>query len=1033
MSEEIKKLYNLFFTAPNEEIRNAVTAKLLELFKEPSTIIILFQIINEPVDNTLRQLAALNLRNCISNCWKDELSHKDNGEIVKKTLLETLAKEQNLLIAKNIIESCEILFECEFENSQQNPWNDVFPFLQNCSQSFIGLSIAYYFITNAARFMGSTVIDQNYQVFMSLLSPGMNSDNIELVASAMEMLGVIISFVSPELINQCTPQLEYMLQTFHKFLQSNNSSLLRKVSYSIADSFQCDVLPISAIEILKVLLSFLSDQSIPSHNYIDIFLPIQHLIKFHALELSDMVNQIISATLAACTATFNDSFYVDNCDMTIIASVIGDLAGELQMPTFLQILRSFEEQSTANEVSLLSYALVFYNAIDECNEEMHNNIQPIVHTTINLLNCPSLYIKEVGVLISAIIADNLELSQINLATLLLKSLMPILELGNEYLVLPTFDSIITLFNQSLLESDLIETVLNGMIAILQNPNANLYHHLAIEAISAITFAAEEDIAPYTSQIFQLVVQAATLSSNDPSILIIRQQGIIAIGMILRFGARLSEQDTIQALELIFSNANPDDFEMVHSILFALGNLVIAHFPILVNYRNQIIQLIDYNLQYLVNHIINYDDINNDEEKEAMIFNSSIRGFTDTLYLIKWIFKEYNELAPESPTQWMATILTFMKAPLEELQSCSIVAGYYGTAMIMKTHASDSKLFLEPMMELFNSPFSKVVGKCFAAFNYFIKNHVPIDDRFIAGALEAGFLAISGNLPYQKSKSLDFHDSKNVYKFFGSLSQATGQNFPIQKYVQLGKKLLSSNRQLYEIFQYIDALNMIYKLNHDHIQTLTKKVLMKTFRDSFQIFTEVISEETDDYSPFSIPPSPIYSMSLIMMFEPNFISDIYKNILEIMHKILVFPPSNERFYNATISNAIEFLCVILQKSPDAFDFQNIFPLILPKLPLKLMGDEHLSDHIYFTLLTSLQNNDIFKQFGGEFLRILVQTLGIKDHHFSNFKFSQETIRTILTSVSNLISGFGESLESMKRFFTYEQSFQRFVSRMSSMNV
>ncbi|OHS98954.1 hypothetical protein TRFO_34682 [Tritrichomonas foetus] len=1027
MAEELANLYTtLYSPQTTNEQRTQVTARLLELYKLPETILALLQLISQSPLEPMKRAAAIGLRNCIKNNW-EELTNTPQGEMIKTTLLQVLSNEHILLVAKNIIESCEILFEAELNEQKTEKWTDIFSFIQTCSQSPNSYYIVLYLVANIARYLGTHVIEQNLQLFNSLAAPAVNSSDLKLIASVMEMLGVVISYVGPSMIQECIPQFQFMLQTFPRFLKGD-PDLLRTASYALADAFQCDSLPIPATDILNVLLSLVQNPEIPPECYQDIFIAVQHLIKFHADELVDVMEDLVKSIIVASAATFVDAFYIDNSDSTLIASTAGDLAGELQHPKFLKMVLSLSSMAN-NDVMLLSYALVLYNVLDECENEMLNDIQTAVNVTISFLNSPNLYVKEIGSLTAKIIADGLEPSQIELATILMQALLPIIGLGNEYLTTPAFDSLIAIFNQGLLKSEFIQPVLQVLISVIQNPAAKDFHHISIEAIASLIFAVEEDIAPFAPQIFPIIMQAASIQTNDPGLLNVKQQAIIAIGMLLRFSPQVLENNIAPSLDLIFSifAADPSDMEMAHSILFALGNLVIAHFPVLMNYKDKIIELIDYNLQYLINHVINYDDIQNDEEKEAKEFNISIRGFTDTLYLIKWIFKQYNELSPDSPTQWMATILAFMSAPVDELQTCSIVAGYYGTSMIMRNHQSDPGLFLKPMIELFGSEYPNVVGKCFAAFNHLIQQQIPIDPSYIKEAVQAGFHAIHGTLPCQKKKSFDFHSSKHVYRFFMTFTRVDPQNFPIKEYIQSGKKLMSNERQLYEISQYIEVLNIIYE--QFQVQSLSKKFLLNNIEVAFTRYAAVFTDEDVDYKAFSVPPSPLASMSMLLRVDPPSFAKKHDVVINLVQCILSAEPSTERFYNATISNAIVFLCISLQTSPGNFDIGTWFPLILSKLPLKQMGDENLSEKIYSTILPTLQNPDILQQFGPEFLRFLAQTLGYKNRQFARFEFSQETLNLIVTNITHLMQVSGNTPESMKQLFTDEQSYQRFCQRMT----
>lgn len=1033
MTEEIENLYNLIRDPEtSDEDRYRASAALLELYQNPSTVLVLFAIINNK-DSGLRQDAAVGLKKCFQSFWEKDI---DSGikEDVKAQILNSLSEESDLLIAKNIIEASEDVFETEAMD-----WDDLFTFIGNNLQTILGIQITMYLVANAARFFKEGLIDENYQLFQEIAQQGINSQNPETMVLACEMLGVLISFVSPQNINLWEEQQTFLINFFLQYLSIPPENFdqecvdfIRRIILSIEDSFQSDQSPIEPLTILQQLLQVLEDQC-PKERYAYIFMVIQGLIKYKADELVEEAESLLKATIIYGAEVYNDDDFDSVTDMEYIASIAGDFAGELKMPRFIKLVQSLAPTEGAEELSV-SYACVLYHSIDECKEEVANDLKPIVETVIAFLNSEIFLIKEIGTQIAVIIGDNLEYSQLDIADTLLQDLISLIALGNYPFTQGSFCAIISLLSQGLARSEIIPHMLEVLLGVLNSEEMSDYHALSIEAISSLIFAVEEDILPYSNQILPIIIEGVKLQPGDPNLDNIRKLAIIALGNLLRFGSQ-SIQDQIQeAVEIILSNVDFDDVEMYHSVLLAIGNLVIAHLDILVNYRDQIIQIIDGNAPNLFNFILKNDESNDNNQTVALEYNYTIQGFVDMFSIMKWIFKEYNELAPDSPTQWMATIFQIMCAPYPELQKRSIVAGFYGTAMISHQHPDINHPhdYFELLVKLLqSSDDSSVVGKCFSAFRHLIKAEIAFDQTYLEAAVNAAFASFEGNLECQKKvKSLEIYSSRNLFKFLKALFRADQTNFPVLQYISSFKKLANDERQLYEVSHYIKVLNYIYSQVHSQLENVPKKKLIQYLLKSFERFASIFSEEEDiDYSTFSVPPAPLESMYLLLQFDPNSIQEIYPNILEFIGLILNSEFNGEQFYYATVSHAIEFLCHDFQINTESFDFGNWFPLILQRLPLKLMSDEYLSEHIYNVILLTMSNPEVIQNYGENILNIFIQTFGVKEKLFSRYHFTEQTIANIIISLKQMMPELEQNLKSAQRFFGEDEvSYLRFCERL-----
>lgn len=1035
MAEELELLYSQLNGQSNEDIK-AAEKMLLEAYKNPSTVINLFELIGNE-QSKYRQSAAVGLRLCLKHFWSNpEISQSDKEE-VKQQLLKMLSTEKVLLIAKNVIESCENVFETE-----AGEWTDLFEFIANNRSTKLQLQIVLYLITNSVRYFKDGFVEENYQLFQEIAQEGVNTEDEETMILTSEMLGALISFISPDKINLWEQQQTFLIEYFINILsttetKNNYDTVIGKIIYALADSFQSDVLAIPAQAIIQQIIQTLEEQQIPKDRYSFAFIVIDYLIKEHADDLIDDVEMILKAIIYYGAQSLNEEDESSFSDLVLFANAAADLAGELKMPRFLKLVQSLVPEDQ-NSPSFISYAYVLCFSADECESEVANDIKPIVEATIQFIDSPNWYIKEIGAQLAVIIGDDLEPSQIDMVSTLIPHLLTLIDAENLPYTRTSFAAIISLLNQGLSQASLVSQIFETVISVLENEEMRGYHDTSMEAIQSVIFALEEDVLPYANQILPIIIKGATISSDDPNLESIKRQSIIALGMLLRFGSEAIENNIQEAIELILSSTDLNDIEMNHSVLFALGNLIISHLPILVNYREKIIEIIDGVTSYLFNSILS-NDYDESQEKEVVLFNYAIQGFTDTFSIMKWIFKSYNELAPDQPADWMFTIIKFMTAPFVELQARSIVAGFYGTAMILSRNPDIDQppQYFDVLIQLFQSQDPTVVGKCFSAFRYFIKMNLFFNDKeklhftqkYLEEAINYGLTALKGNLEMQTAKNcFDLHSSKNLFKFFKALFKAYPDNFPLPQYVSLFKDVMKEDRQLFEMAHFIDVINYIYDKQHSNLPSLSKKAMIKSMLQSFERFGKSFTEDDEDYSAFSVPPTPLASMCLFLKYDSELIKDCYSDILELINVILNYDFNGERFYNQTITNAINFLLVSFELNSDNFDFGNWFPLILKNLPIKLMGDEKLSEHIYSVILNTISNPDVVQHFGSDLLRILIQTLGAKNKLFKRYKFSSSTLKKIVGAINNLISASDQNLEAMKELLPDDQSYSKLCARL-----
>ena len=151
--------------------------------------------------------------------------------------------------------------------------------------------------------------------------------------------------------------------------------------------------------------------------------------------------------------------------------------------------------------------------------------------------------------------------------------------------------------------------------------------------------------------------------------------------------------------------------------------------------------------------------------------------------------------------------------------------------------------------------------------------------------------------------------------------------------------------------------------------------------------------------FSVIPESILLIKLILERDPSSITKMNKrrkgnnlqNVLDWIQNLMETEFQGEMHFWTTIIDTISFICSTFKLNLGIFNLNDVLPWILKNLPVK--GDDMEAENIYSTLIlfvSNPQNNDLISEFGNEFLRVFVQTLGLKDETLRAFLLSEMTL-------------------------------------------
>lgn len=1015
MNTQIFNLFSLSFSpnASNEE-REYVTKMLIELYKNPENIINIIDIILNTADSKIRFAAAIGLKRCLNDCWKDVSETKLSSQ-VKTLFFELLRNESDLTIAYNIINAFEPVLETEAAN-----WEQLFQFIQilpNMNNKLDSLQLTMYLIGSLPRYIPEQITSELFPLFFEFAKVAFQSQDQKRIGSACEMLGILIGFIPEKDIGITMEPLNIMLNVFKQCLFYDDINIICQIANSLNDAVSGNSLPMQPDELLQIFLDILNLDNLNQNKYVYIFNPIMALIRKFGNYLSNTTECLLQSIINAVASCSNGMFFENNDDASYIAKTADEAAEFLNDFEYYDKLKKCAV--IAKDESLIyAYILVFYYSLENIEECIVENLTEVIQLIVQWLQIQVPCIQEVTLLCIKDIGEMLIYGeQMEVSTIIIQNILPFAT--SEYIELcksSLFALSSCLYNTGI-SSNMIDIVIKTLFKILSNSEMTELQSSVLDCLEGVVLGAEEDIDIYAEQIFPILHQAASLPETSNTI--IKSNAIEALGMLLRFAPMQLKNVFDSSIQLIISSGCTNDLSLRNSVMIAIGNIIFGRFDILKNYKENIIQLVD---SFFEQNLFEENlDEKFDEEEDFISEPISWIGLTNVLRLMKYIFKSYPELAPDDISRWIEEITCLSEVQYSEIQITAISAGLYS---VLYTKIPDK--YLESLIPLFDEKDPDVVAKCFKCCEYLILKDIELPVKFIKFALRKGIMAIEKKLIFQKrKKNWNQKTSQKLYNFFIAILVKKPQIFPFQKFIEMGKFLIKQS-QFFELAQYVEVLQVAYKDMHNKIQSLTKRVFIHIINESVSRLLKIYSCEPEEAKPFYVKASPILAIATIIEYDENSVSETVNHILQFVQNVLTSEYNGETYYYSTISYSITFLCSLIRKHPEQFN--EYIPFILSKLPLK--GEEKLAEFIYSTIIKFFDfENHVIQQNILEFLRVFAQTLGVKNYSFCLYEFSNETLISIVNLTQKMLNQIPNSNVIIQSYFTNQQSFQRFIEKIN----
>ncbi|OHT05306.1 hypothetical protein TRFO_26922 [Tritrichomonas foetus] len=1000
-------LRDLFIKSLSPEIspeeRQCVTEGLLLMYTNPQSSLDLLQfLMNEP-NETIRKAASIGLKKSLSNNWKKVLVTSQFHEPILNALILIFQNETNLLIRHLLVQSIIPIFKTD-----AGSWPQLFELITNLTNDKSrpdAVEFAIYLISYLVPYIAPAVTSANLGLFLSLCEFAFESNNQDLIDTACGLVAVLVREVDEQEIPLLTPVFSKLLEVYASFLPTEYG---QRISNKISFAFVAYAYPFPD----EVILSKLFE--VVPQNPVLAFGPIHQFIESKGKKLQPLLPNIIQQTLAVATTLFEDAPLEDNSDAMYVLYAIEVCASTMKKRVFFSQLLQSISTNTMQE-SIIS-AMAISRVIHNSSESVTKNLSHLSRFFLNILQIPHICAKEIAADSIKEIAPLLEEGHSTIAIQFMTPLIELLNCNEPELLKYVLLALRKLFVCCDIEVNLISPALQGLCRLLQAP-APVPSAIVFDAISSLVFSAGEDVAPFVETLFPLIVQTASMpEENDPNL---KANAIEALSNLLRFTN--SGDDSInKALSIIVCAGQTNDFDIRGAVMISLSNLLTVNLPQLVNFAEPIHTMISVYINEEIQEDPqveepDFDEDGDDEEIERMFSanQSQINSLTNTLLLIKNIYKLYPQLAPQSPLEWYNFSINCMKSITDDLTVAATLASLY---IVMKA-AADPNPFLTALRENFTNSSAVIVACCFKVITRFLENNIPLNEEIIKFTIDAGRKALAGGLDCQDldvlaSDNSDLTLSMQVNRFFAELATKMPQAFPINEYIDHGKHVEGE----FEISQYIGVLRQYYINFGQNMHKIAKSKMIRTFISNLEICN------------FTVIPEPLIALRNVLERENSIIAQHLGGIISFIQSLFEQENEGQVHYWSTMTNAVSFLCSLMKMNTESFDFNTWLPHILAILPVK--GDEMEAEHIYSTLLWLIQNNpNIVGQCSTELIRIFAQTLGLKEKMLTSFNLSQETLQGIVRILVNLLQTIPGGNDILTGSFTDPLSYNRCQARIS----
>jgi len=964
-------------TSLSDVERKEVTQNLLDLYKNPESLLSLIQIVKCSSNIVLKQSASIALKYSLKNCWLSHFADNFDSNEIKKGLIDLVFCEKGTYHLTIIINALNYVFETD-----ANDWPE---FIMSAKELF--LSQDQQIIVSSITMMRSILnyLNEENAIFNvpfleEIVLTCIRISNMDMIVLCSELLVVIFKIVPKESIGVFQEAFINVLSFFFDSVKNNyfrTTPLANQISEAISTGNSINDAP----NMLSLFFSFLSETSISSNQYVPCFMIIESMLQPYSNSLKPFVNDIVKFAYEFCVISYSETSFEHAETPRYICSVIESACRFLHGEDFFQII--FSCVKNGNEGEIVTSLMMIYYCVEYMEDEILSNLNFVVNFALEFVSSESIHIKEMAIMLVQEVSLSLTIDHVDIATKMIKSLCDPLMSSNYDLVRSSLKALSDILRCGQIETSILEPLLGLLMSLLEESLPSSLVHLVIQCLSDIVFASKEEIIPYVESIYPLLCEAANVSEDSDPIL--KGNALMALGYLVRFAP--SELDSIidQILTTLSQTGMSNDDHLRNAVIESFGNIVLSKNSHLIHFSEQIDQIISFCFQIEV--FGEEEDTNGDPINRP----DALACLEDVLLLIKCIFKLYPEILPIDYSKWIESSLLIIGTQLRDLIIPSLGLLTYATLFTKEITLIEQTInIVENLIE--DSSDVVIVNSCFKVLYRFVGNgiHDSFDiSQFIALALKG----ISKKLECQNSDGNDEAESSipSLYKFLQVVWQKVPDIFPVNDFLDMSRPIfcsrINSDKQ-----SYCKILYSFVESSWEKFQSIQRKVIVKSLMSGISS------------CDFHVVPESLMAVRKIINTYPSIFN--INTILENLEILFELEHAGEKHYWSTMSNAISLLFNLLQINPAIVKLDFWIPLVLPHLPLKC--DPIIAHEVYSSVLSIFVSNNIIRNDNiMDYFRFFCLFLSQHDKAFLKINISLESTNLMINTIKEVINSHPDS--------------------------
>ena len=961
--DEICSLYSQFNTQNNEIILN-VSKDLLNIYQNPSNIYLIFEIIKNVNDQTIKVLALTGLKKMMILHWISCYHQNENGMNIQNQFLLLLQTFQdNSYISSLIVDCMSPIFQTVGFN-----WPELMNFIVNnvTPASVCVISTILSFLTSENLCSNNEFITFCCNTINQCLVK--SNENIELTIQSAD----IFMYLAKSLPLELSSSLNVFLEEYISIFDRNHDYRLAK---SISHSFNPKNPFFNAENLLMHFLEMCMKSDPRAYSIL-----IRKLISAFGKNLRQCFQVVIETIKNIISSLFSDECFSVDSDANFIADIVRKCCNKCESSNFVNLLAPLLTVNSPQEC--FAVLEILYSTISDIGTALPSIYNQLLSIVLNSFSIDNHLIQELA-LVTLIDLIDTELFD-DYAENVFKTIMTKMNSRHQPIVELTTKVLTNILFNATIPIDILTSVFPSFLtAAEQQQNAHTNQQYTgygsfkanlILLTCGFIFALGDNIDSFANRVIPIIING----TQDPDIEV-QCRSLESLGAIIMYSPAKCNEIIEQSMNLFLSAL--DNKETAFSALSGLEYSAKA--PIGIDPFIEI--AIMKSIHFAAPEIMSSAEENDDIEYTG-----------ETLELMEKAIKFMNvilKIRPQACNRWRQLIATCCFIHMKNDGDEDIFGPAVMALLRSLNDDATNPTICEALLNNIKMEMKKAAAATFKGISHVLKVTQRVDFDFLKQLFQYAIDALQRQLPCQQAniekdddQILGKYDKKiikDVIKFLSLFAEKLPDHFPINNYFNLIISLQG------KVSQYETEMCLM------PISSYLKSCPSFQPTQQFLLFALSLSDKPQTQMPFT----------LIRIIIQNHINLNTLNNIDQLQQIIQICENHLKGPNTNIS--ILSLMFIFSEIPQ-FPIQNYMEILIKKLPVKgnIEDLDIIWSHLCSLLLSNLSNYS-------SVLHVVFQKC-LETLNLYQDSFSAGTVKIMVTYIRNVIVGNQELIQRTSQF-------------------